>query len=60
MFNIKTLAYLINDDIHEDDDDGVPKYMLCLDRRLCLIKMAHLLKGEMEQGKGGDSDEEGE
>jgi hypothetical protein len=44
----------------EDDDDGVPKYMLCLDRRLGLLEKAHVLEGEREQVDGGDSDEEGE
>jgi hypothetical protein len=42
------------------DDDGVPKYMICLDRRLGLLEKSHVLEGEIEQGDAGDSDEEGE
>jgi hypothetical protein len=47
-------------DSREDDDDGVPNYMLCLGRRLGLLEKAHVLEGEKGQGDGGDSDEEGE
>jgi hypothetical protein len=48
-------------DISDDyDDNGVPKYMLCLDRRLGLLEKAHVLERERELGDGGDSDEEGE
>jgi hypothetical protein len=38
----------------------VPKYIFCVDRRLGLLEMAHVLEGEMEEGDGGDSEEEGE
>jgi hypothetical protein len=40
-----------------DKDDGIPKYMRCVDRHLGLLEKAHVLEGEREQGDGRDSDE---
>jgi hypothetical protein len=45
---------------YEDEEDGIPKYMLCLYRHVGLLESFHVLEGEREQGDGGDSDEEGE
>jgi hypothetical protein len=52
-------GYDISDD-SSNDDDGVAKYMLCLDRHLGLLEKAHVLEGERELGDGGDYDKEGE
>jgi hypothetical protein len=43
---------------NSEDGDGVPKYMLCLERRLGLLEKVYVLEGEREEGDGGDSDEE--
>jgi hypothetical protein len=43
-----------------DENDGVPQYMLCLERRLRLLEKTLVLEGEREEGYGGNSDEEGE
>jgi hypothetical protein len=38
----------------DGDEDGTPNYMLCLDRHSCLLKRAHELGVEREQGDGVD------